>query len=294
MRLLITLTCLLFPAAVLAQTTGHATAFAREGIDAPSPTSPPVEIRITQGVAFPGSARAYEYILLPNGVEVDDLAQAINPAAVLKARADAQGATYVMGSVHAEGASASASFVQDAQYAGYIGSGYLYGARVEKGRLRGQLRIRDEESPARIDATFDAPLIVPAKGTPLPADGGAPWREFERLRDALRTGKEAAIRPLLAASILRELPADQPFEKSLPQLRKAFPDQGRFLSGATTALDARLILLDESSGKPVRCVMTLLPENGTWRVSQLSFRHGDKPVDPPMPPGFSEVPVDEG
>lgn len=292
MRLSALLTCLLVPASVMAQTTGQATAFAEAR--AGRPASPaPVEIAIAQGVVFPDSVRAYEYVLLPAGVSIDGLDQAISPDAVLKARADLQHATYVFGTVHVLGASASAAFVQDAHYAGYIGSGYLYGARVEQGRLRGRLRSQNDETTARIDVTLDAPIIEGSDGTPLPADGGAPWREFQRLRDALRSGEEARIRPLLGATILQQLPADEPFDELLPQLRKAFPDNARLLSGATSALDARLILMDESSGKPVRSVVILLPEKDVWRVSQLSFWHGDNPVDPPSPGPFTEVPVAE-
>jgi hypothetical protein len=37
----------------------------------------------------------------------------------------------------------------------------------------------------------------------------------------------------------------------------------------------------------------LLPEKDGWRVNQLSFRHGATPVDPPLPPPFTEVPVED-
>lgn len=281
---------LLLPGLALAQTSGTASGMpeARKGEPPPAQR---VEIEIAQGVAFPGNYDDYDYVLLPAGVSVAGLAQAIDPQAVLKARADRQGAPYAFGSVDSEGGSASAAFSRNGQYGGFLGNGYLHGARIEQDRLRGRLDLQHEETGNSLQATLDAPLVPRGSGVPLPADGGAVWREFERLREALRSGEETAIRARLGASVLQQFPPDASFDQVLPQLLKNFPMQARLVSGGSSELDARLVLLDESSGKPVRCIVTLLPEGDGWRMHRMSFRHGDTPIDPPPPPAtFTDVP----
>lgn len=291
---LLLLSCLLLTGPGFAQTSGKAsgTPEARPGQGSAQAR---VEFDIAQGVAFPGDYQDYDFVLLPAGLAVADLARAIDPQAVLKARADLQGLAYAFGSVRTEGASASAAYVHEGAFGGFLGSGYLFGARIEQGRLRGRLELRDTDKGSFLDATLDAPIVPAASGTPLPADGGAPWRDFVRLRDALRAGKEAPIRALLGATILQQMPRDEPFDTFLSQLVKGFPMDARFASGASTPLDARLVLHDDSSGKPVRCVVTLLPEGDQWRMHQMSFRHGGKPIDPPPPPAvFTDVPTESG
>jgi hypothetical protein len=285
---------LLLPGIGLTQTTGKASGIP-EALKGQPPAAQRVEIEIAQGVAFPGDYSDYEYVLLPAGVSVAGIEQAIDPQAVLKARADVQDVPYVFGSVRSEGGSASASFTRKGQYGGYLGSGYLHGARIEQGRLRGRLALQQDDTGNALEATLDAPIMPRAAGTPLPADGGAVWREFERLRDALRSGKEAAIRARLGATIVQQFPPNEPFGKILPQLVKSFPMKARLVSGASTAVDARLVLLDDSSGKPVRCIITLLPEGDEWRMHRMSFRHGDDPIDSPAPPtAFTDVPPEGG
>jgi hypothetical protein len=181
--------------------------------------------------------------------------------------------------------------VRDGEYGGYLGDGNLLGARIEHGRMRGRLLGADPDEHARIDVSLDARLVARATGTPLPSDGGAPWRDFVRLREVLRSGEEGPIRARLGATILRQLPQQQPFNEIRQQLLKSFPLEARLESGAITPIDARLILLDESSGKPVRCVILLLPEGDEWKVHQVSFRHRGNPVDPPAPNPFSDVPT---
>lgn len=271
--------CLL-PALVSAQTRGSASGLLEDLTGSPR-SQAPVQIDIAKGVAFHG--RDYEILLLPAGISIAEVELAINPIALLKARADADQMEYVFASVLTESAKASASFVHDGEYGGYLGRGELLGARVENGRLAGTLRTLNSESGGMLEATLDAPVIPPAIGTPLPADGGEPWRDFERLRDAIRSGDEASILALLGSTVTRQFPRDEPFDAILPQLVKSFPFNGRFVSGAMTAVDARLVLLDDSSGKPVRCIATLFPERGKWRMHQMSFRHRDDPIDPPPP-----------
>lgn len=290
---LLLLACLLPSASALAETSGNAVGVP-ETLRGERSSPERVEIRVAQGVAFHGDHSAYDYVLLPADVSVDGLGQAIDPQAVLKARADLQGTAYVFGSIDTDAARASASFTRNGIYGGYLGSGHLYAARIEQGRLRGRLKTQAIDAIGMLDATLDIPIHPRGKGTPLPADGGTPWREFLALRDALRSGKEGPIRARLGATALQQLPAGEPFEKILPGLLKNFPMKAVFVSGAMSPADAQLVLLDDSSGKPVRCIVTMLPEGAQWRMHRLSFRHGDKPIHPPAPPAaFTDVPVED-
>jgi hypothetical protein len=156
-----------------------------------------------------------------------------------------------------------------------------------------------------VDASFDAELVQPPKGTPLPADGGEPAEAFLATIEAMRAGDIDTLIKLSAPESAKMMEAERgkpDFAENVAMLKMMAPAEVQVTGG--TSYGERVVL--DTKGKEGDSAFTgtveMNWEAGGWRMGKQSTRIGgssdetasaDTPKEPKAdePPSADLVPV---
>jgi hypothetical protein len=159
-----------------------------------------------------------------------------------------------------------------------------------------------------IDASFDAELLQPRKGTPLPAGGGEPGEAYLATIEAMRAGDVDKMLALMAPERAKEMESErgQPdFAENLAFLQAMTPSEVRVTGGISYGELVELTTEGKEDGTPFTGTVEMNWEAGGWRMGKQSSHMGgsnddtaqtDAPKEPTAdePPSADLVPVLEG
>jgi hypothetical protein len=169
-------------------------------------------------------------------------------------------------------------FAKDGKYKGMTysfgsgdGCGYCYDGsvqstvKIEKGRIRGGLKLAAEPGEVSFDLTFDVPVAPTDYGTPLPAGGGEQGKVYAAYHAALNGDSPDAVRAFLDAddaAALKEHGAE-----FIDGLRDDHPTESyKIVKGFTNGDRALLVVEGATSIMNIETEVHLLRIDGTWRV----------------------------
>lgn len=161
-----------------------------------------------------------------------------------------------------------------------------------------------------VDASFDAELLQPPKGTPLPADGGEPAQAYFATLEAMRAGDVDTLVTLVSpeqAKMMEEERGKPDFAENVAMLKAMAPADVQVTGG--TSYGERVVL--DTKGKEGESAFTgtveMNWEAGGWRMGKQSQRMGgsgnqtanaDAPKEPkadePVSADLVPVLVDDG
>ena len=248
------------------------------------------------------SPEYYTIALLEKPLDNQKLADALDPADVVEA-ALREGANGVVLMSDGDG-SISGSFEMrvngaEIQFGG-SGSGGVRGLTRAGDRVSGHIYYFNSffGSHMAIDASFDAELLQPPKGTPLPAGGGEPGEAFLATIEAMRAGDVDKLLTLMAPDRAKEMEAErgQPdFAENLAFLKAMTPSEVRITGGMAYGERVELTTAGKEDDTPFTGTVEMNWEAGAWRMGKQSQRMGSSsddsaPSDTPKAPTASEPP----
>ena len=267
---------------------------------------------VTTAYAFidRSSPEYYDIVLLDKPLDNQKLAEAADPADPINEalRAGANGA-WIMADGEGD---ISGSFKihvngKSTQYGG-SGIGQVRGLARKGDRVSGHLHYFNSSFADHIgiDASFDAPLIVAPKGTPMPADGGEPGEAYLATVAAMRAGDFDKLVALMPADRAKMMAAekDKPdFAQNMEMLKAMAPEEVQ-VTGGTSYGERVMLETKGTSGKaPFTGTVEMNWQDGGWRMGSTSERMGssgsesaaktDAPKEPHAdePPPADSVPV---
>jgi len=167
--------------------------------------------------------------------------------------------------------------------------GHVHAPRIEGNRLKGHyLKFGDLfDSNLVIDLQFDAELWQAPKATALPADGGAPGKDYLALIKAVHAGDKAGI--LARRPGGGPEPSDEEFKEMLPMLQAMMPKNPKIKGGKSFGDTAILCIEEGDSKEPASAEMK---RDGDRWIMVSSSSGSDKGANSPMPPAFAETTPD--
>jgi peroxiredoxin len=251
----------------------------------------------------------YVIALLEKPVDNQKLAEAIDPSDVIE-DAMRDGANGVVLMADGDGG-VSGSFEmrvngKDVQFGG-SGSGGVRALVRNGNRVTGHIHYFNSffSNHMAIDASFDAELLQPPKGTPLPPDGGEAAEAYRATIEAMRAGDVDALVAGMAPERAEMIEAERnkpDFAEKIGMLKAMAPDEVEVTGG--TSYGERVVLT--TKGKDGEHAFTgtveMNWEEGGWRMGKQSQRMGgssdgsanaDAPTEPKAekPPTADLVPV---
>lgn len=255
------------------------------------------------------SPEYYKIALLEKPVDHQKLAEALDPADVIEA-ALREGANGVVLMADGDG-DISGSFEMrvngtEIQFGG-SGSGGVRGLVRAGDRVTGHVHYFNSffGSHMAIDASFDATLLQPPKGTPLPAGGGEPGEAYLATVEAMRAGDFDKLLTLMPPERAKEMEAERgapDFAENIAFLQAMAPAEVRITGGTSYGERVELTTEGKEGDSAFTGSVEMNWEAGGWRMGKQSQRMGgsgddtaqtDVPKEPTAdePPSVDLIPV---